>query len=196
MAGVEHDVPDRRGVGLRHDDVRVLAEIVEAVRRHVHRQVDLARLDRREPRLGLDDRHVDRLADLGRAAPVVVVPRQHDLDPGLPRLELERTRPDRVLDDVLAPLLERLGAVDVERVVREVLQERRQRSLEPDLHGRRVHDLDACHVAEEALHVRVRARLVERALARSSAGRSRTSPPRAVSGVPSWNFTFGRRWNV
>ena len=121
---VERDVPDRRGVGLGHHHVGILAEVVEAVRRHVHGQIDLAGLDGGEPRLGLDDRHVDGLAELGRAAPVLVVAREHDLHARLPRLELEGPGAHRVLHDVLAPLLERLGAVDEERLVRQVLQER------------------------------------------------------------------------
>ena len=117
-----------------------------------------------EPRLRLDDRHVDGLADLRRPAPVLVVAREHHLDARLPRLELEGPRAHRVLHDVLAVLLERVRAVDEERLVREVLEEGRERRLEPDLHGERVDHLDARHVAEEALHVRVRAGLVVRAL--------------------------------
>src|SRR5215469_7802877 len=66
----------------------------------------------------------------------------------------------RVLHHVLAVLLERVGAVDEQRLVRQVLEERGERGLELDLHGERIDHLDALHVAEEALHVRVGARLV------------------------------------
>src|SRR5881275_1429309 len=89
MARVEGDVPHRRGVALGHDEVGVAAELVEAVRRHVHREIDVAGLQRHQTRLRLDDRHVDGLPDLRRAAPVRVVAREHDLHARLPRLELE-----------------------------------------------------------------------------------------------------------
>ena len=164
MARVEGDVPHRRGVALGHDEVGVAAEVVEAVRRHVHREIDVAGLQRHQTRLRLDDRHVDGLPDLGRAAPVLIVAREDDLHARLPRLELERPRAHGVLDDVLAPLLQRFGTEHEERLVREVLQERCERRLELDLHGARVEHLDAGHVAEEALHVGIGARRVVGAL--------------------------------
>src|SRR4029077_19952266 len=127
---------------------RILPEALETIRRHIDGEIDLARLDGGEPRLRLDDGHVDGLADLRRPAPVLVVAREDHLDARLPRLELERARADGILHDVLAVLLERLRAVDEERLMREVLQKRRERRLELDLHGQRVDRLDALHIAE------------------------------------------------
>ena len=164
MASIEGHVPDRRGIGLGHRDVGILAEAVEAVRRHVDGEIDLARLDGGEPRLGLDDGHVDGLAQLRRTAPVLVIAREDHLHAGLPRLELEGPGAHGILHDVLAVLLERVGAVDEERLMREVLEKRREGRLELDLHGERVDHLDALHVAEEALDVGIGARLVVRPL--------------------------------
>src|SRR6266498_5783314 len=159
MPRIEGYVPDGGGISLRHRDVGILPEAVEAVGRHVDGEIDLARLDGGEPRLRLDDGHVDGLANLGRAAPVLIIAREDDLHPGLPRLELEGAGAHGILHDVLAVFLEGVGAVDEERLMREVLEERREGSLELDLHGERVDHLDALHIAEEALDVRVGTRL-------------------------------------
>src|SRR4029077_11891655 len=117
---------------------RILPEALETIRRHIDGEIDLARLDGGEPRLRLDDGHVDGLADLRRPAPVLVVAREDHLDARLPRLELEGTRAYGILHHVLAVLRQRVRAVDEERLMREVLKEGRERRLELDLHRERV----------------------------------------------------------
>ena len=145
--------------------------------------------------------------DAGLLPPVVGVRLEHDLLVRLPLDELEGARAHRVLAVVRAPLLDGLRAGDVEGEHRDVLEERRLRLPERELHGvvpvastlsidRLV--VEAVELALEVLEglPRLELVLVLRVLGASIQRSKFQTTAFASNGSPSWNFTFLRSLSV
>ena len=141
LLDVDHDEQRARRRTRLDREPRVLLEPRDLLRRNVHDQVRVARLEHEHPRLILADGLHQHAVQIRPAAPVGVVPLHRHVVALHPLDELEGAGPDRMQGQVLSPFLMRGGRDDRARRVGHDEEERPKGLLESHAHRGVVHDL-------------------------------------------------------
>jgi len=113
-------------------------ELLQAVRRHFHHDVEPTRQHLGDARVGVGDRPEDDRLELRRPVPIVFVPGRHHFRVRLPFGEFVGAGAGGIAAEILAVFLHRRGRDDQAGRIGEIGQERRVGGVELELDRRRI----------------------------------------------------------